>query len=336
MTREQKLALVLGFAAVLIVGLLISDHMAAARSAALDEAPHDATVVVDASEGQALKRVVTLPTPTAEIQAQGPAQGPTQNQELYRGRPVQRQAADESVAARAQLKNPAVAQASESDPAPIVFRVGEDGGVQNPAGSETMIGRFGRSVANGLNSMGEQIRDFTGSAGDNAPVALGVIERDARQSDQARSRTVSVAPVVVQHHVQPNESLYKIAERYFGDGNRWRKIAQDNEGRVGENGSVRQGVTLRIIDPTRGVEVARAATPDRLRDSAEPGASRTVAQQPRGPLTYTVQPNDTLSEISQKLLGTMRRQHELIALNRDVLKDPDQLRAGMVLKLPSS
>lgn len=317
MTREQKLALVLGFAAVLIVGLLISDHMAAARSAALDEAPHDGTVVVDASEGQALRRVVTLPTPM------------DQPREEYRGRPAQRLAQDSPPAGRQEVAAPRFEEVVEPEPMPIVFRNSSDGGIQTPDQTQTMIEKLGDRIASGLNMVGQQIEHLTGSAGDNAPVALGVT---GGGSAQPESRTASVTPVVVQHHVQPNESLYKIAEKYFGDGNQWRKIAKDNEGRVGDNGSVREGVMLRIIDPTRGVSAGATA----VALSEPKPRSTSEAKKPQGAMTYTVQAGDTLGEISQKLLGTVRRQHELIALNRDVLKDPDQLRAGMVLKLPSS
>jgi nucleoid-associated protein YgaU len=100
---------------------------------------------------------------------------------------------------------------------------------------------------------------------------------------------------------------------------------------------VRQGVTLRIIDPRVGAAPDQSLASAPVKPGVEPIArpqTRTV--EPKGPMTYTVKAGDTLGEISMELLGTMRRQHELIALNRDVLKDPDHLRAGMVLKLPSS
>ncbi|MEQ8844621.1 MAG: LysM domain-containing protein [Phycisphaerales bacterium] len=331
MTREQKLALVLGFAAVLVVGLLISDHMAAARSDGLEAAPHDATVLIDATEGQALKRVVTLP----ETARQDPAAG-GDAAERYRGRPVTRQAerpAGEDVApsdaasARSTLAD--AGPEREPDPEPIRLVLGPDGGITEPTRPESVLERVGDTVAGGADALAKRIRDLTGLA--SATPINGMAQLD-QTPGAAVARPASTAPVVVQHHVQPNESLYKIAEEYYGDGNAWRRIVSDNPGRVGENGSVREGVTLRILDPKRGVgtpasqaDVA-AAEPSRERRSAPTG----------GALTYTVQSGDTLGEISQKLLGTVRRQHELIALNKDVLKDPDRLRAGMVLRLPSS
>ena len=49
--------------------------------------------------------------------------------------------------------------------------------------------------------------------------------------------------------------------------------------------------------------------------------------------TYTVQPGDTLSEISFKTLGTSKRWREIQALNGNL--DPSQLSVDMVLRLPS-
>lgn len=315
MTREQKLALVLGFAAVLVVGLLISDHLAAARSTDLEDAPHDSTVVVDASEGQAFRRVVTLPDSDG----------------TFRGRPITQMAAQDP--ALSFEDSPAVADAPDTQPLevqlhqPVELVLGNGGGVQSP-GSETVLDRMGDAVAVGAERLAGSIRDFTGRASDSGIESMGML---GDEPGQPVSRQVSTGPVVVQHHVQANESLYKIAAKYYGDGNTWRRIAKDNEGRVGDNGSVREGVTLRILDPTQGTTPAR----ETARATNKPASNRTPPSTPNS-MTYTVKSGDTLGEISQQVLGTIRRQHELIALNRDVLKDPDQLRAGMVLKLPSS
>lgn len=333
MTREQKLALVLGFAAVLVVGLLISDHLAAARSADLEDAPHDATVLVDASEGQALRRVVTLP----------------EAEDHFRGRPVQRQArglgspdagatpdvqTNDAASRVALIDEPTEELSPEPQPEPIRLVLGANGGVTDPTRSgrgESVLERVGDSVAHGAEAVARGIRDIAGLA--SAASINGMAELGDKPGEPV-GREVPTAPRVVQHHVQANESLYKIAAQYYGDGNQWRRIARDNEGRVGEDGAVREGVMLRILDPRVGSTpdpvVARAPEPE-AKPTAKPAAGAA-----KGPMTYTVKSGDTLGEISQKLLGTVRRQHELIALNRDVLKDPDNLRAGTVLKLPSS
>ncbi len=51
--------------------------------------------------------------------------------------------------------------------------------------------------------------------------------------------------------------------------------------------------------------------------------------------TYVVQPGDTLSGIAEKHLGSMVRYQELFEANRDVLANPNALRAGVVLRIPN-
>jgi nucleoid-associated protein YgaU len=51
--------------------------------------------------------------------------------------------------------------------------------------------------------------------------------------------------------------------------------------------------------------------------------------------TYTVQAGDTLSGIAQKHLGDAKAYMEIFNANRDQLKDPDMIKPGQVLKIPS-
>lgn len=51
---------------------------------------------------------------------------------------------------------------------------------------------------------------------------------------------------------------------------------------------------------------------------------------------YTVQKGDTLQKISMKLFGTTKKWKKIFNANRDVLKSPDKVKPGMVLKIPKS
>ena len=50
--------------------------------------------------------------------------------------------------------------------------------------------------------------------------------------------------------------------------------------------------------------------------------------------TYTVQPGDTLGSIARAKLGDARRYTEIVALNPDVLPDPNRVVVGMTIELP--
>ena len=52
--------------------------------------------------------------------------------------------------------------------------------------------------------------------------------------------------------------------------------------------------------------------------------------------TYTIQKDDTLQKISKKFYGTTTKWLKLYEVNKDVLKDPDKVYPGVVIKIPST
>jgi nucleoid-associated protein YgaU len=67
-------------------------------------------------------------------------------------------------------------------------------------------------------------------------------------------------------------------------------------------------------------------------DSEGPPAG---AAAPLAPRTYTVEKGDTLSEIAQKFYGKSSEYRRIFEANRDQLSDPDKIRPGQVLKVPT-
>lgn len=124
--------------------------------------------------------------------------------------------------------------------------------------------------------------------------------------------------------VHQRETLWGIAEQALGDGRRYREIADLNQGRAQPDGStftdpgaIRTGWVL-LLPPDATVE----ATPA--------GSHRVV-------------PGDSLSSIAQARLGDAGQWSTLWELNRDrpqpngsVFSDPNLLRPGWVLDLPSA
>jgi len=49
---------------------------------------------------------------------------------------------------------------------------------------------------------------------------------------------------------------------------------------------------------------------------------------------YTVKSGDTLSKLAKQLFGNAKRYMEIFNLNKDILKDPNLIKVGQVLKLP--
>ena len=51
--------------------------------------------------------------------------------------------------------------------------------------------------------------------------------------------------------------------------------------------------------------------------------------------TYTVKPGDTLSKIAKEQLGNANAYMDIFNANRDQLQDPDKIKPGQVLKIPT-
>jgi len=74
-----------------------------------------------------------------------------------------------------------------------------------------------------------------------------------------------------------------------------------------------------------------------LSSGASTGATPTASGSPGGTeaAVYEVQPGDTLSSISRRVLGTSARWEEIFQANRDLLRSPNDLRVGQELTIPA-
>ena len=68
--------------------------------------------------------------------------------------------------------------------------------------------------------------------------------------------------------------------------------------------------------------------------SAPPPAASAPAAAPAAE-TYTVKSGDTLSKIAKEQLGNAGAYMRIFELNKDQLSDPDKIKPGQVLRLPS-
>jgi DNA-binding SARP family transcriptional activator len=126
------------------------------------------------------------------------------------------------------------------------------------------------------------------------------------------------------YHVQPGDSLWAIAERFYGDGEQEVRLFAANVGQVQPDGGAltRHGVIqpnwiLRVPEPTQGIE------------------------SDAGEWWYSVQPGDTLDSICARLLGDANRSDEVFQVNRGtqtpdghVLLNPNLIWPGLRLRLP--
>lgn len=164
---------------------------------------------------------------------------------------------------------------------------------------------------------------ITAQAATAAPAAVGHVHAGAvdqapvQQGVTVETKQERQAPKTVDHAVKPGESLWSIAEDHFGDGARYKEIADLNRELLGAQPSfLEPGWVLKL--PAHQVKDAPAHQ-------------------------YGVQAGDTLSEIAQEQLGDADRWPEIYQASAGIdqpggvqLTDPDVIDVGWTLNIPGA
>ncbi len=316
MTREHKLAVLIGFALVLVVGVVISDHFSAGRSARLGEATRveAASDLTDFDAEEELGDVAAMRL-TAAASIEAPPAGALGGMESGDG-------AGPSVLADA-LET---AKGWADRVGPTIIDMGQQVGQSHEAVALHVPPTHRTGMDEQEAALRQEIDRVKGAAAGDGGAALA--STDPRDG----------APT---HVVQDGESLWGIAKKHYGDGSLYRKLAQFNRDRVVDEETVRAGVTLFVPSkdvllgrrpagaPAKGLEQERIA-PSK---AVSPRESRQASSSPSR--RHKVKKGETLGDIAKSQLGSARRWQEIADLNDDVLDDPDVVPAGTVLKLPA-
>lgn len=325
MTREIKLSLILGFAIVLVVGVLLSDHFSGARQASLESVdPIQAVSVTPVAEP-------AVPMPGNSIAG---APGLVLVDEQGRVQPA-----------------PA---ASIQTAAPVSTLVGAP-----PATNVDQIASGAQPQDNLVDRLRQRLAgEFAGAVDD---LNNGQVPRGAFAIDENRPAPVepieATPPVAIEpstpadplsretapssrdtgfrlYTVKEGDTLWSIAASQLGDGRRHKELLAANKGRLGNNGQIRVGASLRI--PTEGASktepVRTAEAKPSKTTKAEPQASNRSSKKVT---KYQVKSGDTLSKIAAKTLGSASRYDDILLANADTLKDEDSLEVGMTLDIPA-
>ncbi|HEX2915012.1 MAG TPA: LysM peptidoglycan-binding domain-containing protein [Chloroflexia bacterium] len=148
----------------------------------------------------------------------------------------------------------------------------------------------------------------------------------ARQSPAESGSAFST----IQYTVQPGDSLWKLAEEYYGRGQDYIKIYRANLGKAVGGGQ--HFSSAGVIKPGWILTIPDA----RITTATTNGSNSLPVQE-----FYTVRPGDSLRAIAQKLLGNEMRWPEIWQLNRGhkmtdgrTAADPDLIYPGWQLRLP--
>ncbi|MEV4611257.1 LysM peptidoglycan-binding domain-containing protein [Kitasatospora sp. NPDC049258] len=145
---------------------------------------------------------------------------------------------------------------------------------------------------------------------------------------------------------RPADSLWSIAERQLGSGERWQEIARLNAGRVMDTSGTRFDADRPIQPGWQLLMPADAKADQAAGGTTQAGGAPGGAPAPAAPHaggSVTVAPGDTLSAIAQRELGSAEAWPQLFEANKGAqapdgerLTDPDVVVPGMVLAIPGA
>ena len=122
----------------------------------------------------------------------------------------------------------------------------------------------------------------------------------------------------ITYTVMPGDTLGKIAAKYFGNANMWRKIYADNGDVIKNPNKIRVGQKLRII-----LEVQAAGKEETSNAGSVSNAN------------YVVQAGDNLWKIAKKAYGQGYYWKKVYEANQKVISNPGSIRVGQNLYIPA-
>ena len=141
---------------------------------------------------------------------------------------------------------------------------------------------------------------------EKAVLLAGNIKGVEKVNDKDLSAPAS-EEVTEYYTVQQGDTLSAIASRLYGNAGKYPVIFEANLEVIKDPNLIYPGQILRIIKPP-------------------------VGQAPSD--TYTVKPGDTLSKIAKQFYGDARKYSIIFEANRDILKDPNIIHPGQILRIP--
>jgi len=153
--------------------------------------------------------------------------------------------------------------------------------------------------------------------GDTVALPQGVVPAPAQSTDP-------IGIPVELYTLREGETLYKLCQAKYGNGNLWKELADFNKATIPNPTKMRAGMTVRLpaVHVLRG-EVAPA--PTELVSAPQPATGR----------EYVIQKGDTLGAIAARELGSSKKWEAIYQANRDRMKNPSDLRIGKALRIPS-
>lgn len=387
MTAQLKLSLIIGFGLVLVVAIIFADHLSPAAGArmgihsedgegglltALGVSPGLALAGAGSGSAPPAEQVAGISLPSAHgssdsrtARGDGSAGGPNANSQgsevgslLRWNLPIY---SDTDRTAAVQLDrggdNSSKTDAADPNDDRSAAAPAPNGGNGTSSAFKVETGEEPPALVMGA-SVPENVINGLPAGGSNP---LGGNGTNGRGAELPARIGEALIVRVEWYTVEKGDSLYGIAEKFYGDGSLADELGAFNADRVPENLMVRAGVRIRIpsrndlleslgrpsaerIADSRGAAEQPAPQPKRAGSDADNTGNKTAANKTPAReeasksstqyVEYVVKKGDSFSKIAKSMLGSERRWYELYKLNKAVVADPDNLVVGTRLRIP--
>lgn len=364
MTREHKLALIFGFALVLVVGLLISDNFSASRKSepggpAVAESQQpllkEEILVADGNTAKPTVSVPSITDPTtggaplgSEI-ASPVSTGVMASNQASGGLGERLESAWHESIGELATGNISTPEAAARDGVSTLAQPTDPQvGFQTPTSNPPFVTPVPSPVPVDDNGLGGPGIDTTklGVKPDAKPLELR--EPAPTTGTEATSKDKT-------HQIVDGDSFWKIAKKHYNDGSLADALKTYNKGRIGKNGQLRVGASLLIPEKSAlksGAAAPKTATveakPEKKSDLKVPSKenlekiakggkveAKPEAAKKSAATTYTVKKGDTLEKIAVRMLGSASRVSDILDANSSVLDNEDDVQVGQKLKIPA-
>ncbi len=153
----------------------------------------------------------------------------------------------------------------------------------------------------------------------------GEEEEETIREDEQQVASVDISTKTM-HKVKPNDNLFKIAKKYFGDETKWYEIFEANKDNMSDPNSLYVGQELLIPDVAVNKTEIQA-----FRPSVDKKPEHNVAV---NAITHTVQSGDSLYRIAGKYYDDPAMWEKIYKANKESIRDQGLLREGQKLIIP--
>ena len=201
----------------------------------------------------------------------------------------------------------------------IEFRTQDDVAVLKRAAQNYVV------TSNGSSSGGNSGNTGTGGGTDNnfdynsdSSSTPNVFENLTIQLKENAENNKTNMVSTTSYIIQPGDTLWKIAVKYYGDGNQWRKILEDNKAVIKDPNRiyVGQAIIINVVSNNTETKVSNKTNIESIDGS------------------YTVKEGDTLWKISKKVYGTGIFWRRIFDANKDTITDASRIYVGQKIKMP--